>query len=81
MARRYGRKRRGGGGGFGMNRILKAGLFGIGAAMIAPRFINIDPKIAGAAGGYFGGGLLGAAVGYFAPSLLGGMSGGTNVNW
>lgn len=81
--KRYGRRRSGGMGGFGMNSILKGALFGIGASMILPRVIGIDPKLAGAIGGFFGGhSLISAGVGYIAPSLLSGVSsGGDDFNY
>jgi len=82
MARRYGR-RRNGGGGLGTNKLLKAALFGIGASMLLPRFVGIDSKLAGALGGFYGGGPIGAAVGYFVPGLIGGSvsAGSTNSAW
>jgi len=71
-------RRRSGFGGFNMNRLLKAGVFGVAAAMIAPRFIQgVDPKLASAAAGFFAGNIPGAVVGYLAPDIVGNVLGGS----
>lgn len=78
MARRRYRRRSGG---FGSNRLLKAALFGVGASMLLPKFVPVDSKLAGALGGFYGGGIVGAGIGYFVPSLLGGMTSNSAASW
>jgi len=74
MGRRKKSYSRNGGGGLG--KWAKIGMFALGGAILAPRFLNIDGKLGAAAGGFFAGGPIGAAVGYFAaPLVLGSGSG------
>lgn len=75
MARR-GHRRSGSRGGFGMSKLLKIGAFAIGAAILLPKVVPIDSKLAGAAGGFIAGGPIGAVAGYIAGPYGAGMLGG-----
>jgi len=67
-------RRRGGGfgvGGINAKRILMAGLAAGGAMLLAAKYApQLDSKLAGAVGGFLGGGLLGAGVGYLGVPML-----------
>lgn len=86
VARRYRgfRKRRSSRSGLGIGRLLsmKNILFTVAGAALLPRFIGIDSKLGGAAGGFLGAGPIGAVAGYLlgapvanaASGVLGGNS-------
>lgn len=81
--RRRGRSR----GGFGLGRVLSVKNLALTAAgaFLLPRFVNVDPKLGAAAGGFMGAGPIGAIAGYLGAPLLsgilGGSSSGGSMNW
>lgn len=72
--------------GGGMNSLIKAALFGTGAAYLAPMAgVGVNSQIAGAAGGYFAGkniqsAIVGAVVAPILLSKLGGMGGQSSAS-
>jgi len=71
-------------GGFSVGRLLtpKNLMFTLGAAILLPKVIGVDSRLAAAAGGFMGAGIMGAAAGYFAaPMVLGivGQNGGSDT--
>jgi len=77
MARRkrYGRSRKSGMGIPSLKKMAVIAAAGLGAAVIASRFMpNVDSKIATGVGGFLAGGPIGAIIGYVAPGFI--MGGG-----
>lgn len=62
---------------------MKNILFTVAGAALLPRFVGIDPKLGGAAGGFLGAGPIGAVAGYFlgAPvaNATSGLMGGSSA--
>ncbi len=53
-----------------------------GAALLLPRVVNVDPKLAGAAGGFVGAGPVGAIAGYLLAPFVSGMGNSSgDMNW
>ena len=81
MARRRGRRSRGG---LGMGRLLSMRniLFTVAGAAVVPRVLGVNSQLGGAIGGFLGAGPIGAVAGYFLGSPIAsatsGILGGTS---
>lgn len=83
MARRGRKRSSGGSSGFGMSKLLtpKNLAYTVGAAVLLPKVLPIDSRIAGAIGGFMGAGIIGAGAGYFGAPIIANFIGqGTSSN-
>lgn len=74
MARKH--YRRGGGGMMGKLLSKKNLMYTLGAVIVGSAVLKVDPKMAGAVGGFMGAGIPGAVAGYVAAPTIASIGGG-----